>query len=312
MKLSREVKTAILVIGCIVMFIFGFNYLKGASVFDRNIELHTYYNEVEGLMLGAKVTINGLSIGKVTAIDLNEDYSKIKVSFSVSDAMNFSKESVAQLYEAGLIGGKAIAILPVIDPAQPVQDGDFLLGEIKPGLTELINQQVAPLQNKIEVLLTSADSLFAGVSNVLNHQTQTNLKESLAGFTLTIQKINDLTTTLDRMLRVNEKAMETSLSNIATTSVNLERLSDSLSRIKLAETVNAFKNTATQLSAVLAKVDQGEGSLGKLLQEDTLYDNLNQSSAALEALLSDLKEHPKRYVHFSIFGRKEKPSNNTY
>jgi len=113
------------------------------------------------------------------------------------------------------------------------------------------------------------------------------------------------------MLRVNEKAMETSLSNIATTSVNLERLSDSLSRIKLAETVNAFKNTATQLSAVLAKVDQGEGSLGKLLQEDTLHDNLNQSSAALEALLSDLKEHPKRYVHFSIFGRKEKPSNNT-
>ena len=149
LKLTREVKTAFLILGCILIFIIGFNYLKGASFFDNDKIVHTLYDDVEGLVIGANVTINGLNVGKVKIIDFNENYDKIKVTFSIRQDLTFSKNSKAQLYEAGLIGGKAIAILPIYDPKNIVKEGDILNSEIKPGLTELVNQQIAPLQDKI-------------------------------------------------------------------------------------------------------------------------------------------------------------------
>jgi len=236
LKISREVKTAILILGCVAIFIFGFNYLKGASLLDNSKVVSSIYQDVEGLVIGANVTINGLNVGKVRNIDFDENYDKIKVTFSLRSDLNFSNQSTAQLYEAGLIGGKAIAILPKYDQGSEVKTGDVLPSEIKPGLTELVNQQIAPLQDKIEGLLTSADSLFAGVSNVMNYQT--------------------------------------------------------------------FEQTSADLKMIISRLNNGEGSAGKLLNDDNLYNKLLGSSAALEALLNDLKANPKNYVHFSIFGRK--------
>ena len=208
LKLTREVKTAFLILGCILIFIVGFNYLKGSSFFDNDKIVHTLYDDVEGLVIGANVTINGLNVGKVKMIDFNENYDKIKVTFSVRQDLAFSKNSIAQLYEAGLIGGKAIAILPVYDSKNIVKDGDILNSEIKPGLTELVNQQIAPLQDKIEGLLTSADSLFAGVSNVMNYETQSNLKAILEGLDASITNINKLSSSVIQILETNEKGFK--------------------------------------------------------------------------------------------------------
>jgi phospholipid/cholesterol/gamma-HCH transport system substrate-binding protein len=177
LKFSREIRTAILIIGCLGTFVFGFNYLKGTSLFDNQIELYAIYNDVEGLIPGAKVTINGYSVGKVTEINFDKTYDEIKVSFTVREDLTFSSQSIAQIYEPGLIGGKAIALLPKYD-GDPIKNGVILPSDIKPGLTELVNQQIAPLQDKIEGLLSSADSLFAGVSNILNYESQNNLKLS--------------------------------------------------------------------------------------------------------------------------------------
>ena len=132
LKLTREVKTAFLILGCILVFIVVFNYLKGSSFFDNDKIVHTLYDDVEGLVIGANVTINGLNVGKVKMIDFNENYDKIKVTFSIRQDLAFSKNSIAQLYVAGLIGGKAIALLPVYDSKNIVKDGDILNSEIKP------------------------------------------------------------------------------------------------------------------------------------------------------------------------------------
>lgn len=310
MKLSREIKTAILIIGCIIIFIFGFNYLKGTSLLSNEKTIHALYDEVEGLVVGANVTIRGLNVGKVKIIDFNDDFAKIKVTFSIRDDLNFSNKSVAQLYEAGLIGGKAIAIIPKYDSSNIIKNGDILFSEIKPGLTELVNQQIAPLQDKIEGLLTSADSLFAGISNVMNYETQNNLKMTLEGLASTIENVNILSSNINDILNANEKELKSTINNLSKISGNLNKITDSLKQMPLSSTVKNFEDTSLHLKEIIERLNSGEGSAGMILNDNKLYDNLVKSSEALEALLSDLKSNPKKYVHFSIFGRKEKNNDN--
>ena len=310
MNLSREIKTAILIIGCIIIFIFGFNYLKGTSLLSNEKTIHALYDEVEGLVVGANVTIRGLNVGKVKIIDFNDDFAKIKVTFSIRDDLNFSNKSVAQLYEAGLIGGKAIAIIPKYDTSNIIKNGDILISEIKPGLTELVNQQIAPLQDKIEGLLTSADSLFAGISNVMNYETQNNLKMTLEGLASTIENVNILSSNINDILNANEKELKSTINNLSKISGNLNKITDSLKQMPLSSTVKNFEDTSLHLKEIIERLNSGEGSAGMILNDNKLYDNLVNSSEALEALLSDLKSNPKKYVHFSIFGRKEKNNDN--
>ena len=310
MNLSREIKTAILIIGCIIIFIFGFNYLKGTSLLSNEKTIHALYDEVEGLVVGANITIRGLNVGKVKIIDFNNDFEKIKVTFSIRDDLTFSNESVAQLYEAGLIGGKAIAIIPKYDSSNIIKNGDILISEIKPGLTELVNQQIAPLQDKIEGLLTSADSLFAGISNIMNYETQNNLKMTLEGLASTIENVNVLSSNINDILNANEKGLKSTINNLSKVSGNLNKITDSLKQMPLSSIVKNFEDTSLQLKRIIERLNSGEGSAGMILNDNKLYDNLVNSSEALEALLSDLKSHPKKYVHFSIFGRKEKNNDN--
>ena len=310
MNLSREIKTAILIIGCIIIFIFGFNYLKGTSLLSNEKTIHALYDEVEGLVVGANITIRGLNVGKVKIIDFNDDFAKIKVTFSIRDDLTFSNESIAQLYEAGLIGGKAIAIIPKYDSSNIIKNGDILISEIKPGLTELVNQQIAPLQDKIEGLLTSADSLFAGISNIMNYETQNNLKMTLEGLASTIENVNVLSSNINDILNANEKGLKSTINNLSKVSGNLNKITDSLKQMPLSSIVKNFEDTSLQLKRIIERLNSGEGSAGMILNDNKLYDNLVNSSEALEALLSDLKSHPKKYVHFSIFGRKEKNNDN--
>ena len=305
MKISREVKTAILILSCIAIFIFGFSYLKGASLLDNSKIVSTHYTDVEGLVVGSNVTINGMNVGRVKNIDFDENYEKISVTFSLRSDLTFSNKSKAQLYEPGLIGGKAIAILPVYEKGNTVQDGDVLPSEIKPGLTELVNQQIAPLQDKIEGLLTSADSLFAGVSNVMNYQTQNNLKMALEGLSQSVNNVAKLTENMNRVVLQNEMNFKGTMTNLNDTSKNLSSLSDSLNQIPLGATLRNFEKTSEDLKTIIARLETGTGTAGKLLNDEALYNKLLGSSEALEALLTDLRANPKNYVHFSIFGRKE-------
>tara|TARA_A100001015_G_scaffold294_1_gene408 strand:- start:137 stop:1066 length:930 start_codon:yes stop_codon:yes gene_type:complete len=308
LNLSREIKTAILVLLGAVAFIFGFNYLKGTSIFDNDKNLFAIYEDVEGLVVGAKVTINGMDVGKVTKIDILPDFSGVRVDLSLRGDIDISKESDALLYESGLIGGKAISIVPA-ETGSLAEEGDQLPSKIKPGLTELINQQIAPLQSKIENMLTSADSLFAGVSNVMNYETQDNLKTLLKNLTTTIESINDISSRMVTVVDDNQAALKATLKNVEGTTSNLEKMTDSLAAIRWGETANEIQFLVTNLTAITQPIAEGEGTIGQLIKNDSLYYHINASTEALEALLKDLKAHPKRYVHFSLFGRKEKPTN---
>jgi phospholipid/cholesterol/gamma-HCH transport system substrate-binding protein len=294
LKISRELKTGVLIITCIAIFIFGFNYLKGTSLLNNDKIVKATYSDVEGLVIGANVTISGMNVGKVKNIDFDENYEKILVTFSLRNDLNFSSQSKAQLYEAGLIGGKAIAIIPIYEQGSIVKDGDVLPSEIKPGLTELVNQQIAPLQDKIEGLLTSADSLFAGVSNVMNYDTQNNLKLALEGLSVSINNISRLTENMNHIVIQNEQNFKGTMNNLKDTSKNLSQITDSFKKMPLASTIKNFEETSADLKTIISRLETGNGSAGKFLNDDALYNKLLGSSEALESLLNDLKANPKK------------------
>ncbi len=307
MKITREIKTAILVLGGVALFIYGYSFLKGNSIFKNTKTLYGIYPEVEGLVSGAKVSINGLSVGKISKIDFLPNTTKILVTMDVRQELDFSIKSKAMLYETGLIGGKAIAIVPVFDAQRVVKDGDTLQTIVKPGLTELINRQIEPLQIKIESMLSSADSLFAGVSNVLDNDTQTNLKRILENLSITTNNLNKASLSAIDILNTNQKNLNHTFNNLKNTSDNIKAITDSISNAQLSNTIRSFTQTVKGLNNIVSAIESGEGTAGKLINDEALYQNLTAASKKLESLLSDIKSHPKRYVHFSLFGKKEKP-----
>ena len=306
MKITRETKTALLLIGCITIFIFGFSYLGGKSLLTSEKTIIAFYDEVEGLAVGSKVTISGMTVGKVNQIALASNLKTIKVTMGVRNTLEFSKNSEAILYEAGLIGGKQIAIEPIYEPDNVFQDGDILISSKKPGLTELLNSQIVPLQAKIENMITSADSVLTSVNNILNQSSQKNLRKSITQLTETVENINYITGEISQSMIRNKVSIDETLNNFKNSSESISKLSDSLSQIEFGATFTEFKLVATQLNSILEKMDSDTGTIGKILNDDQLYENLSASTKSLENLLNDLKEHPKRYVHFSLFGRKEK------
>ncbi|MDG2492687.1 MAG: MlaD family protein [Flavobacteriaceae bacterium] len=307
MKRSKEIKAALFVLLGIFLFLIGFNFLNGTSLFKSENTLYAVYDQVEGLQSGTKVTVNGLTIGKVSSINFLPKTDKILVSFTVRNDLQFSKNSVAELYEAGLIGGKSIAIIPVYDQETFLASGDTLQSRIKPGLTDVVGSEIAPLQKKLDTVLSDADTLIGALNTILDDQAQSGLNEAFANLSTTVTNLNTISSDLSNILSSQGKNINTTLENLAETSDNLNQITDSLSRANLKGMITKFESTATNLNLVLSSINRGEGSLGKLIQDDALYNNLEASTKEVELLIKDLKEHPKRYVHFSLFGRKETP-----
>ena len=308
MKLSREIKTAVLVISGIVLFIFLFNYLKGNNLLDSSRTFYVVYDNVEGMASSTPVTINGFTVGKVQDINFSEDGSgRITVKLLIDSDFEFSKNSIAELYEAGLLGGKAIAIIPAFDNAENAKKGDYLEGTVKAGLTELVNQRLTPLQEKIETMMVSADSLLVNINSVFDVQTKANLKKSIAELAITIESFKNTSVAINSLITDNQETLNNTLSNIDTITSNLSKITDSVANANLGETINSLQLTISNFDKILASIEKGEGSIGKLLNDDELYNNLKGASKEMEELLRDIKLHPKRY--FRILSKKEIPYN---
>ena len=307
MKLSKEIKTAILVISGILLFIFIFNYLKGENVFSATKRISAIYSNVEGLSPSAAVTINGHNIGKVQSINFKGDGSGLlTVSMLINENFDFSVNSIAQLYEAGLIGGKAIAIIPAFDGAAVVQSGDVLESDVEPGLTDLVNQRLTPLQEKMEAMMVSSDLLLNNLNDVFDNKTKDNIKLSIAEFSSTLASFKATSESLNEVLEVNEPAIEETISNFNKVSQDLTSVSNALSTADLESIIKDLKSTLSSFDSLLGRIDNGEGSIGKLMKDDGVYNNLQAATKQLEELLEDMKLNPKRYVHFSLFGKKAK------
>ncbi|NGZ90722.1 MlaD family protein [Psychroflexus maritimus] len=306
MKLSKEIKTGLLALIAIALIIFGYNFLKGENILEKTRTFYAVYDDVEGLSSSSPVTINGLQVGNVSKIEFLNREAKLVVSFNVKNNFEFSKSSVAKIYGGDLIGGKSIAIEPNFNNQKPAVSGDTLTSEVEGGLFELVNDKLTPLQFKVENAVTGIDSLVASLNFVLDIDSKQSIKSSIAEFETTLKSFNQTTKKINGLLDENESKFGTTMNNLEHASANFAGISDSLAALEIQPMFIELKQNLQNLNSVTSKLEKGEGSLGKLLDDDGLYDNLEASAKQMEELLQDMKLNPKRYVHFSIFGKKNK------
>lgn len=306
MKVSREIKTAILVLISILLFIWGYSFLKGKNLFDASTKLFVVYENVAGLVPSAPVTLNGLTIGKVHAITINPE-GKLVVELHITNDFPIAKSSIAEIYDSGLVGGRQIAIKPNFQDKNVAQSGDYLQASSKLGLTDALAQQLEPLQAKIQQLLENANVLFTSVNGILDQKTQQNLKSSIAELNATLTEFSAVSVNVNALVADNSSKLGSVLSNFDKTSSNLAVLSDSLAEANLGQTVKNLEKTLGTVDKLMADMEQGKGSMGKLMKDETMYTNFSKSSKELELLLQDFRLNPTRYINVSLFGKKNKP-----
>ena len=307
MKLTREIKTAILVIASILLFIWGYSFLKGRDLFSSYTTLYVQYDSVEGLTPSAPVTLNGLAIGKIEKITINPVDGKLLVELQIKTEFPISKSSLATIYEPGFIGGKQIAIEPNFSDKTVVESGDRLRANVRLGLTESLSKKLVPLQDKIEKVLVNADNLISGINNVFDKKTQEDLKKSIAELSSTMEQFHKASAGVNSLLVDNKAQINGAVTNFNKTATNFAKISDSINKADLGKTVKTLNATLAKVNGIMAGLEAGNGSMGKLLKDDAFYNNLSKTSKELELLLQDVRLYPTRYINVSLFGKKNKP-----
>jgi phospholipid/cholesterol/gamma-HCH transport system substrate-binding protein len=288
------------------MFLWGYTFLKGKNLFDSSNKLYVVYENVAGLATSAPVTLNGLTIGKVNSITINPD-GKLLVELHITTDFPISKSSIAEIYDSGIVGGRQIAIKPNLLDKNYTVSGDYLQASSKLGLTDALAQQLEPLQAKIQELLENADVLFTNVNDILDSNTRKNLKNSIASLDATLAEFSVASKNINELIATNKSNLNSMVSKFDKTAGNFAQISDSLAKSNLGQAVRNLEKTLANVDKIMAELEQGKGTMGKLIKDDALYTNFSKTSKELELLLQDVRLHPTRYVNVSLFGKKNKP-----
>jgi len=313
MKISNETKIGVLAVVAVVALILGFNFLKGSSLFEHTKKLYAVFDNVEGMELSNAVQINGLTIGNVSAInESDKDLTRgIVVTITLKKDVHIPKNSVGVI-NSGLISAATI-VIDKGDDSQFLENGDTLQTKQKSNLFAQVQSSVNPVILKLGGTLTSLDSLIQVIGSLFDPRLKNNLSSiiaNLAASTAQLQiMLNAQTGALAKSLKnVNDFTANLAKNNdhVTHTLENVDKTTANLAAAKIPETVESLQATVNELKATIGKVNSNNGSLGLLLNDKHLYQNLEGTTRSLNTLLDDLRVHPKRYVNISVFGKKDK------
>ena len=313
MKISNETKIGVLAVVAVVALILGFNFLKGSSLFQHTKKLYAVFDNVEGMELSNAVQINGLTIGNVSAInESDKDLTRgIVVTITLKKDVHIPKNSIGVI-NSGLISAASI-VIDKGDDTQFLENGDTLRTKQKSNLLAQVQSSVNPVILKLGGTLTSLDSLIKVVGSMFDPRLKNNLGSiiaNLAASTAQLQiMLNAQTGALANSLKnVNDFTANLAKNNehVTHTLENVDKTTSNLAAAKIPETVESLQSTVNELKGIIGKVNSNNGSLGLLLNDKHLYQNLEGTTRSLNTLLDDLRVHPKRYVNISVFGRKDK------
>ena len=306
MRISKEVKIALLAVVAIVCLFFGYRFLRGSDFFASNHTFYAYYQDIQGLEMANPVLLNGLTVGKVQNLELLQDSgNSIRVTLEVDREVRVGDGTVAFLGSSDLLGSKAIT-LQMKPNSRLLADGETLITATKDDFAHRLTDQAVPLMKTI-------DSTVANINSFFTPQSRKSLQNMLTNF-------ENTSATLEKMMLENQRNINQITSNVnqLTGSLigtqrkidalagNLAAISDSVKRADVAKVIRNANLAMTEMRSAIAKVDNAQGTLGMLMNDRALYNNLTRASADLDRLLVDFQKNPKRYVHFSVFGKKNK------
>ena len=287
------------------MSVFSYNYLKGINLFEKTRTFKVVYSKVDGLASSNPVTLNGYTIGKVQKINCNPNNTKeLIVDIVIENDVQFSKSSKAELYETGLIGGKAIAIIPDYDNNIMANSGDYLVGTVKPGLTDLVNQIMPQIQLQLEEVMQNAKVVLSNINTLFDEETKESLKSSIDQFSSLTNSLSETSENINNLIKDNSTSITSTVDNLNKTSIKMNDISTSISEVNLNLILTNLDSTVSNLNNLTNQMSKGEGTMGRLIYDAKLFENLDNATKNLEVLIEDIKSNPKRYVHFSIFGKK--------
>lgn len=316
-KISREIKAGLITLITITAFVWGFNFLKGKDIFGSQRVFYAVYDNVAGLMTANSITINGLQVGQVKAIYFNPKNSEeVIVELLISNDVAIPSNSVARLFSSDLLGTRGIQII-VGDSPLMAQSGDTLTPKIQQNLKDELNDMVEPIMQKTESLITTFDTVLFAVNDIFNRETRQNLISSIESLRNIIVNLEGITHSVDTMVEGQKNRLTTIVANAESITTNLKNnnanltriisntasITDTLSQADVGKMMRKLNESVARLEEMTKKVEQGDGTLGQLINNDTMYNELENSSKQLKALLEDIKLNPGRYVHFSVFGK---------
>jgi len=323
MKKRRIWIAIFFLIGFGILF-WGVNFLKGVDLFNQQTIVYSIYPRVDGLEIGAPVDVNGLRIGQVRDIrfaDNNPD--RILVEMMLKTDLVIPNNAVAKIYSSDLLGSKAIGF-HYKGAGEALHNMDTLPSAVETSLMEEVNRQVAPIKIKAENLLASLDTMVIAVQSIFNDSARKNLEASFRNIKQSVDYLKNTSYNIDTLVVAQKHRLAQIVGNVEAITRNIDSheeqishiitnfssFSDSLAALELTETIKRTDNALNQFSEMIERLDRGEGTVGQLMKNDSLYNNLEQSAGELNSLLFDIKHHPERYVRVSVFGRR--PSKTPY
>ncbi|MBP6977312.1 MAG: MlaD family protein [Bacteroidales bacterium] len=324
MKLSRETKIGLVFVIALTLLIWGLNFLKGKTLFKTERNFFAVYEHIDGLIVANPVNINGFAVGQVTDISFESETSpRIIVEFMLDKKIQIPENSVARIYSEDLLGGKSIDLV-LGDSKAYCKPGDTLTSSIEKSLREEVNRQVEPIRRKAENLISSIDSIVTVIQYVFNENMQDDLLKSASNLKTTFANLSNTTTTLDQLVLTQQQRLIEIIGHIESITSNLQNsneeitnilsnfsaISDTVTGLKISKTFGDLNQSLADISVIVDKISRGEGSLGLLINDEKLYQNLVTSSSELNLLLEDLRLNPSRYVSVSVFGKN--PEKHAY
>ena len=306
MSITKEVKAAIMVLSAIVLLIFGYNFLKGQNLLSNSRTFYAMYDNVGGLSTSSIVTINGLQVGKILKIDFADQKGNLKVTFNVDSDFEFGKNSTANIYSAGFIEGKYLSIVPEPNPTVMAESGQVLKSKVDAGIMETVTNSLDPIQHKLNSVLQQTDTMLGALNNVLTEENTKYISASIKDLSGSLNSLKYTSGSLQSLLAKNEVTLSQTITNFNDASTNAKLLTDKLAKVPLDKTIAELNETISTFSDISKKLNSNEGTVGKLLNDEGVYDNLEKATRQMDLLLQDMKLNPKRYVHFSVFGKKNK------
>ncbi|MBR4804022.1 MAG: MCE family protein [Bacteroidales bacterium] len=315
MTIKTETKVGIIAVVTIAILIWGLNFLKGKDIFGRQTTYYAVYKDIGGLLPTSYVFINGMKVGQVTKISYSDPQMKqFVVRFELPSKLSLPVNSVAEVFNSDLLGSKAMRVI-VGDATTYLNPGDTMFSKVEGSLLSEVGKILEPYTDKLEKIINNADTVVNNLKNITDNETQRNFHSALANINNISDHLATVSRDLDYIVGSEKGRIKDIINNIDSLSAtlnnnsgkleniisNISDISDEVTKAKLGETLSNLNKTVDELSTTMSKISNGKGNVGKLVNDDNLYDNLQKTIEDLDKLIKDIKDNPKKYINVSVF-----------